>query len=80
MRKGPYNGANGCDAVRDEGKSEQSAAEHNSLRIADLCEPVQEDATKSESEGAGTRTQDQRIKSPLLYQLSYRVGDGSKFT
>jgi hypothetical protein len=27
----------------------------------------------------GSRTRDLRIKSPLLYQLSYRVGDGSKF-
>ena len=28
----------------------------------------------------GSRTRDLRIKSPLLYQLSYRVGDGTKFT
>jgi hypothetical protein len=27
------------------------------------------------SEGAGDRTQDLRIKSPLLYQLSYAFGD-----
>jgi hypothetical protein len=26
------------------------------------------------SEGVGTRTQDLRIKSPLLYQLSYTLG------
>jgi hypothetical protein len=26
-------------------------------------------------EGAGDRTQDLRIKSPLLYQLSYAFGD-----
>ena len=26
---------------------------------------------------AGARTQDLRIKSPLLYQLSYRVGSGN---
>lgn len=29
---------------------------------------------KEKSEGAGTRTQDQRIKSPLLYRLSYALG------
>ena len=28
---------------------------------------------RKKSEGAGTRTQDQRIKSPLLYQLSYTL-------
>ena len=28
---------------------------------------------KLESDPVGTRTQDLRIKSPLLYQLSYRV-------
>ena len=28
----------------------------------------------------GSRTRDLRIKSPLLYQLSYRVGDVSNFT
>ncbi len=27
----------------------------------------------------GSRTRDLRIKSPLLYQLSYRVGDASNF-
>ena len=27
------------------------------------------------SEAAGTRTQDQRIKSPMLYRLSYSLGD-----
>jgi hypothetical protein len=27
----------------------------------------------------GSRTRDLRIKSPLLYQLSYRVGDRTKF-
>jgi hypothetical protein len=30
---------------------------------------------KVTNEGAGARTQDLRIKSPLLYQLSYRVVD-----
>jgi hypothetical protein len=29
---------------------------------------------KEKSEGAGTRTLDQRIKSPLLYRLSYTLG------
>ena len=29
---------------------------------------------KKRSEGAGTRTLDLRIKSPLLYQLSYALG------
>jgi len=28
---------------------------------------------KKANEGAGTRTQDQRIKSPLLYRLSYAL-------
>jgi hypothetical protein len=79
MRKDVPDRASPCDAVRDETENERSQPERKPLRIADLCETVQEDATKSLSEGGGTRTHDQRIKSPLLYQLSYASNDSSFF-
>ncbi len=37
---------------------------------------VRQITVNSFNEGAGTRTQDQRIKSPLLYRLSYALGYG----
>ena len=41
------------------------------LGIAGLGDTQQSNATDCESEGGATRTPDLRIKSPLLYQLSY---------
>src|SRR2546426_1557087 len=39
------------------------------------CEP---EGAEGGSEPAGDRTRDLRIKSPLLYQLSYRLNGGRK--
>ena len=56
------------------------------LSLPQLCHTtgkVQRDSLKTPyflDEGAGTRTQDQRIKSPLLYQLSYASGIVSAVT
>ena len=43
-----------------------SSEEESGLRVAAMLRA-------KKNEGAGTRTQDQRIKSPLLYQLSYTL-------
>ena len=37
----------------------------------DAAEAVEEATKRKDNEDAGTRTRDQRIKSQLLYQLSY---------
>ena len=48
MRKDAPDGASGCDAVRDEGKTIAQGEERKPLRIADVCESVREDASESE--------------------------------
>ncbi len=45
MRKDPPSSANGCDAMRDEDESLAQGEERKPLRIADVCEAVQENAT-----------------------------------
>jgi hypothetical protein len=40
-------------------------------QFIELEKPQSNTALDQENEGVGTRTQDLRIKSPLLYQLSY---------
>ena len=42
--------------------------------------PVYDEEEIRPYDPGGSRTRDLRIKSPLLYQLSYRVGDVSNFT
>lgn len=49
---------------------------HARGKIANLQAFIKE---AGESDPVGTRTRDLRIKSPLLYQLSYRVSDSPSF-
>ncbi len=70
MRKEPTDSAKECVAVRIDGDSLAQGKERKSLRIADLCESVREDATENESASCRARTYDPLIKSQLLYQLS----------
>jgi hypothetical protein len=66
MRKQPPSGADGCDAMRDAGNSEHLASQRNSLRIADVCEAVRDDAAEIAIGPARIRTENQGIMSPLL--------------
>lgn len=60
------------------GKADQDAQNEtdnpNVLAINGLRGDVLESTGRFPSEVAGTRTQDLRIKSPLLYRLSYNLG------
>lgn len=62
-----------CGTVRTDAKLRQHGTERvelKPLQIADVCEPLQTDASGSENASCRARTYDPLIKSQLLYQLS----------
>ena len=70
----------GRDLVREDATSNEKPSTTldfierlNVLDIGTLDDTVPDRATPSGNEAAGARTQDLRIKSPLLYRLSYSL-------
>ena len=53
--------------------TEPHSSTHNGERVPKDALPVSD--CSATSDPSGFRTRDLRIKSPLLYQLSYRVGE-----
>ena len=53
---------------------------HYQPRTQSLCRQMASIGRGSQNEAVGTRTQDLRIKSPLLYQLSYSLAKGFTVT
>jgi hypothetical protein len=66
MRKEHPDSAKECVTVRNDGEGIAQGEERKSLRIADLCEGVREDAVENGSASCRARTYDPLIKSPLL--------------
>src|SRR5205085_688410 len=53
-----------CDSMRNKGDGDPQSEAHNSLRIAKLCEPVQEHASGHGGSRTHTRVTPQGILSP----------------
>ena len=70
MRKERMDSAKECVSVRNDTDTVIQGENPNSLRIADLCEAMQENMAENESASCRARTYDPLIKSQLLYQLS----------
>ncbi len=74
MRKDAQDSANKCDAVRNEEQEGLSVTERNPLRIARVCEPVQDDAANRQDSYEWARLdsnqQPRDYESPAL-PLSY---------
>ena len=64
MRKSPRDGANGCDAVRNEGDKAETDEERKPLRIADVYDSVRDDAISRGRTRTGTGITPQGILSP----------------
>lgn len=65
-----------CD---DEARDTAGSAGINKLSVlSPQSDPVQHGATVNENGLGGTRTHDQRLKTPMLYQRSYAVESGRR--
>jgi integrase len=66
MRKERMDSAKECVAVRNDASEGKIETQRKPLRIADLCETVQEDASENQTGPSRIRTCNQGIMSPLL--------------
>jgi len=63
----------GQTRLKSQGESSPGSLRECALSHLDRSRNIPQITEFLRNEGAGTRTQDQRIKSPLLYQLSYAL-------
>ena len=73
-------GRGGSPSVVMEGSKPNASGGHKSLKSAGLAAESRDESSSVANDRAGTRTQDQRIKSPLLYRLSYPVSGDFQIT